>query len=257
MRKRFCGVSKSHLPTESKTPMEVDILTIAAHPDDVEITCGGTVIKMAQAGYRVGMLDLTAGESGTRGSAALREKEARKASAVLGVVHRENLGIPDAGVENSRENKLKVAQKIRELRPHTVILPYWKGRHPDHYTTGHLGYEACFLAGLAKLPLDGKPHRPFKIIYASQYVPTVRPSFVVDITEQFEKKLKAIFCFGSQFSPPKELQNLFPSRADIHARMSSEARHFGHMIGVRHGEPFITREVAEVDDIVKIPVKSI
>jgi bacillithiol biosynthesis deacetylase BshB1 len=237
--------------------MEVDILTIAAHPDDVEITCGGTVLKMTEAGYRVGILDLTAGESGTRGSAALREKEARRAAAVLGVVYRENLGIPDAGVENNRENKLMVAQKIRDLKPHTVILPYWKGRHPDHYTTGHLGYEACFLAGLAKLPLAGKPHRPFKIIYASQYVPTVRPTFVVDITAQFEKKLKAIFCFSSQFSPPKELQNLFPSRADINARMGSEARHFGHMIGVRYGEPFIMREITAVDDIVKIPVKSI
>jgi N-acetylglucosamine malate deacetylase 1 len=237
--------------------MEVDILTIAAHPDDVEITCGGTVIKMAEAGYRVGILDLTAGESGTRGSAALREKEARRAAKVLGVVHRENLNIPDAGVENNRENKLKVAQKIRDLKPRTVILPYWKGRHPDHYTTGHLGYEACFLAGLAKLPLAGMPHRPFKIIYASQYVATVRPSFVVDITAQFEKKLKAIFCFSSQFSPPKELQNMFPSRGEIDTHMGSEARHFGHMIGVRYGEPFIVREMAEVEDIVKIRVKSI
>jgi bacillithiol biosynthesis deacetylase BshB1 len=138
--------------------MELDILTIAAHPDDVEITCGGTVIKMVEVGYRVGLLDLTAGESGTRGNAVLREKEARRAAETLGVVYRENLHIPDAGVENTRENKLKIAQKIRELRPRTVILPYWEGRHPDHYTAGRLGYEACFLAGLAKLPLDGKPH---------------------------------------------------------------------------------------------------
>ena len=237
--------------------MEVDILAIAAHPDDVEITCGGTVIKMVEAGYRVGILDLTAGETGTRGSAALRRKEARRAAQTLGVVYRENLHIPDAGVENTRANKLKIAQKIRDLRPRTVILPYWQGRHPDHYTTGRIGYEACFLAGLAKLPLKGKPHRPFKIIYASQYVPTVRPTFVVDITEQFDRKLKAIFCFASQFSPPKEMQNLFPSRADIHARMGSEARHFGHMIGVRYGEPFVTRETAAVDDIVKMPVKSV
>src|SRR5579862_6023691 len=149
--------------------MKVDILTIAAHPDDIEITCGGTVIKMTEAGYRVAVLDLTAGESGTRGTPALREKEATKAAKVLGVVHREVLGIPDAAVENNRENKLKVAQKIRDFQPKTVILPYWEGRHPDHYTTGHLGYEACFIAGLAKAPLRGKPHRPFKIIYASQY----------------------------------------------------------------------------------------
>ncbi len=237
--------------------MEVDILTISAHPDDVEITCAGTVIKMAEAGYRVGILDLTAGESGTRGTPALREREASKAAKVLGVVYREHLDIPDAGVENNRENKLRVAQKIRDLKPQTIILPYWKGRHPDHYTTGLLGYEACFLAGLARAPLSGKPHRPFKIIYASLYVPTVQPSFIVDITGQFEKKLKAIFCFSSQFSPPKELQNLFPSRGDINEGMRSEARHFGRMIGVRYGEPFIMRETAAVEDIVKIPVKSI
>jgi len=237
--------------------MELDILAIAAHPDDVEITCGGTILKMVDAGYRVGILDLTAGETGTRGNAALRAKEAQRAAKALGVVHRENLHIPDAGVEANRENKLKVAARIRALRPHTVILPYWEGRHPDHYTTGRLGYEACFLAGLAKLELEGKPHRPFKIIYASQYVPTVRPTFVVDITEHFERKLKAIFCFGSQFSPKKEFQNLFPSRADINARMASEARHFGLMIGVRYGEPFVTYEVTEVDDIVKMPVKSL
>jgi bacillithiol biosynthesis deacetylase BshB1 len=237
--------------------MEVDILAIAAHPDDVEITCGGTIIKMVEAGYRVGILDLTAGESGTRGNVALRQREARRAAAVLGVVLRQNLNIPDAAVENNRENKLKVAQKIRDLKPRTVILPYWEGRHPDHYTTGRLGYEACFLAGLARLPLVGKPHRPFKIIYASQYVPTVRPTFVVDITRQYKKKLKAMCCFSSQFSAPKEWQNFFPSRADIDTRMGSEARHFGQMIGVRYGEPFVTREIAEIRDIVKLPVKSI
>lgn len=237
--------------------MEVDILSIAAHPDDTELTCGGTVIKMAEAGYRVGTLDLTAGESGTRGSVALREKEASRAAKVMGLVHRENLYLPDAGVEDLREYKLKIAQKIRELRPRTVILPYWKGRHPDHYTSGRIGYEACFLAGLAKMSLDGKPHRPHKIIYASEYVPAVRPSFVVDITAQFERKLKAILCYASQFSAEKDMQNLFPSRADLRERVGSLARHFGLMIGVRYGEPFVTREVAAVDDIVEMPVRSL
>jgi LmbE family N-acetylglucosaminyl deacetylase len=175
----------------------------------------------------------------------------------MGIAHRENLGLPDAGIENLREYKLKIAQKIRDLRPCTVILPYWEGRHPDHYTTGYIGYEACFLAGLARQPLAGKPHRPHKIIYASLYVPTVRPTFVVDITAQFEKKLKAILCFGSQFSPRQDMQNLFPSRADLRERMASLARHFGLMIGVRYGEPFVTREVAQVDDVVQMPVKSI
>ncbi len=237
--------------------MELDLLSIAAHPDDTELTCGGTIIKMAEAGYKVGLLDLTAGESGTRGSAAQREKEAAKASRVMGIAHRENLGLPDAAIENVRDYKLRLAQKIRDLRPRTVILPYWEGRHPDHYTTGRLGYEACFLAGLAKLPLEGRPHRPYKIIYASFYVPAVRPTFVVDITAQLGKKLKAILCYSSQFSPRQDLQNLFPARADLRERVGSLARHFGLMVGVRYGEPFVTREVAAVDDIVAMPVRSI
>jgi len=237
--------------------MQLDVLSIAAHPDDTELTCGGTVIKMVQAGYKVGVLDLTAGESGTRGSVRQRERESSRASKVLGLVYRENLGLPDAAIEDRREYKLEIARQIRELRPRTVILPYWEGRHPDHYLTGRIGYEACFLAGLARLRLEGKPHRPHKIIYATEYVPAVRPTFVVDITAQFEKKLKAILCFSSQFSPQKDMQNLFPSRADLRERMASLARHFGLMIGVRYGEPFVTREVAEVRDIVQMPVKSI
>ena len=243
--------------TNRSTVHNLDVLSITAHPDDTELTCGGTVIKMAEAGYKVGLLDLTGGESGTRGNASLRGQESRRASKVMGIVYRDNLGLPDAALEDRREYKLKIAQKIRDLRPRTVILPYWEGRHPDHYTTGRIGYEASFLAGLARLPLAGKPHRPRKIVYASFYVPSVRPTFVVDITAQFEKKLKAILCYASQFSPQKDAQNLFPSRADLRERVGSLARHFGLMIGVRYGEPFVTREVAAVDDIVAMPVKSI
>jgi len=238
-------------------PMQLDVLSVSAHPDDTELVCGGTVIKMVDAGYKVGLLDLTAGESGTRGNATLRAKESSRASKAMGIVHRENLSLPDAALEHTREYKLKVAQKIRELRPRTVILPYWEGRHPDHYTTGQIGYEACFLAGLDKLPLEGAPYRPHKIIYASLYVPAVRPSFVVDITEQFERKLKAVLCYSSQFSARKDLQNLFPARADLRERLGGLARHFGLMIGARYGEPFVMREVAAVNDIVDMPVKSI
>jgi N-acetylglucosamine malate deacetylase 1 len=237
--------------------MQLDVLSIAAHRDDTELTCGGTIIKMVQAGYRVGILDLTAGESGTRGNAELREREATRASRLMGVAHRENLYLPDAGVEDLREYKLKIAQKVRELRPRTVILPYWKGRHPDHYTTGKIGYEACFLAGLAKLPLEGRAYRPHKIIYSSLYMPAVRPTFVVDITAQFQEKVRAVLAYSSQFSPQEETQNFFPSRKDLLERLSSLARHFGLLIGVRYGEPFITREVAAVEDIVTMPVQSI
>lgn len=237
--------------------MELDLLSIAAHPDDTELTCGGTIIKAVEAGYRVGLLDLTAGESGTRGGAQLRSQESSRAARVMKLAHRENLGLPDAALEGLREYKLKIAGRIRALRPRTVILPYWEGRHPDHYTTGQIGYEACFLAGLAKVPLEGRPFRPYKIIYSTWYVPALRPTFVVDITGQFEKKLKAVLCYASQFSSRKDVQNLFPWRSDLRERMGSLSRHFGLMIGVQYGEPFLTREVMAVEDVVKLPVRSI
>ncbi len=237
--------------------MKLDVLSITAHPDDTELTCGGTVMKMTDAGYKVGLLDLTAGESGTRGNARLRERESSRASKIMRIVHRESLYLPDAGIEDLREYKMKIAQKVRDLKPRTVILPYWEGRHPDHYLTGRIGYEASFYAGLRRLPLQGKPHRPHKIIYSSLYVPSVRPTFVVDITAQFERKLKAVLAYSSQFSPRQDMQNLFPSRQDLRERLAALARHFGLMIGVRYGEPFVTREVAQVDDVVAMPVRSI
>src|SRR5271163_4320655 len=169
----------------------LDILAIAAHRDDVEQTCGGTLVKMAQRGQRTAILDLTQGEMGTRGTAEDRAREAADAAKILGLAWRRALDLPDGRVENTWENRLKVASVIRETRPRVVILPYWKGRHPDHYTCSVLGYEACFLAGLAKLSLssqpsalsaeasDLSPHRPFKIVYATLYY-DVRPTFVVD-----------------------------------------------------------------------------
>src|SRR5690349_17132169 len=171
----------------------LDILAIAAHRDDVEQTCGGTLLKMAQRGHRTGILDLTQGEMGTRGTAEDRAREAAVAAKILRVCWREALDIPDGRVENTWENRLKIARVIRQQRPRVVILPYWKGRHPDHYTASVLGYEACFLAGLAKLALPqttsppSAAHRPFKIVYATLYC-DIRPTFVVDITEQFEAR---------------------------------------------------------------------
>ncbi len=237
--------------------MHLDILSIAAHRDDSELTCGGTLIKMAQAGYKVGALDLTAGETGSRGNEKLRKKEADSATRVMGLCWRGNLDLPDAGIEHTLEYKHKIAEMIRKLRPKTVILPYWEGRHPDHYTTGRIGYEACFLAGLKKLALGGKAHRPHKILYASLYVPSLRPTFVVDITQQFEKKCRAVLCYASQFSDERETRNLFPARRDLKDHIGSLGRHFGLMGGVKYAEPFVTREVARVDDIVKMPVASI
>jgi N-acetylglucosamine malate deacetylase 1 len=250
----------------------LDILAIAAHRDDVEQTCGGTLLKMAQRGQRTGALDLTQGEMGTRGSAEDRAREAADAARILGIGWRRALDIPDGRVENTWENRLKVASVIRETRPRVVILPYWKGRHPDHYTTSVLGYEACFLAGLAKLALTSQPsaisqtgvdkgeppppHRPFKIIYATLYY-DVRPTFVVDISPQFEQKFASILVYKSQFSDQEAGKDLFPAQAEIRARVDAMARYYGMLGGVTYAEPFLQKEVGLVEDLLAIPVKSI
>ncbi len=227
--------------------MTVDALSVAAHRDDTEQTCGGTLLKLSEAGYRCGILDLTAGEMGTRGTAEQREREAAEAARLLGVHWRGNLGLPDARVENTYENRLKLAASIRELRPKLLFLPYWKGRHPDHYTTATLGYEACFLAGLKKAPLEGEPHRPKKILYSTIYY-DVRPSLVVDITEQFERRLDALLAYHSQYDDAEEGSSLFPSHADVRRRVETMAHYFGMMAGVRYGEPFLLRETLLVED---------
>ena len=240
----------------------LDILAIAAHRDDVEQTCGGTLLKAAQRGQRTGILDLTQGEAGTRGTAEDRAREAADAAGILGVAWRRALDIPDGRVENTWENRLKVAAVIRETRPRVVILPYWKGRHPDHYTCSVLGYEACFLAGLAKLNLGSQPsatlapYRPFKIIYATLYY-DVRPTFVVDITGQFEKKFASILAYKSQFSDQEAGKDLFPAHDEIRTRVDAMARFYGMLGGVTHAEPFLQKEVGLVEDLLAIPVKSI
>jgi N-acetylglucosamine malate deacetylase 1 len=234
----------------------LDILAIAAHRDDVEQTCGGTLLKAAQRGQRTGILDLTQGEMGTRGTADDRAREAADAAQILGASWRRALDIPDGRVENTWENRLKVASVIRETRPRVVILPYWKGRHPDHYTCSVLGYEACFLAGLAKLDSSFTAHRPFKIIYATLYY-DVRPTFVVDISQQFEQKFASILAYKSQFSDQEAGKDLFPAHDEIHARVESMARYYGALGGVTYGEPFLQKEVGLVEDLLAIPVKSI
>jgi LmbE family N-acetylglucosaminyl deacetylase len=277
------------MSTLATSTLPLDILAIAAHRDDVEQTCGGTLLKMAQRGQRTGILDLTQGEMGTRGTAEDRAQEAAEAAKILRVSWRQALDIPDGRVENTWENRLKVARVIREQRPRVVILPYWKGRHPDHYTASTLGYEACFLAGLAKLDVSvarapspanseepptpvkpGRsqdsqkdadvtklpPHRPFKIIYATLYY-DVRPTFVVDITELFETRFQALMAYNSQFSDQEVGKDLFPAQAEIRARIEAMARFYGLLGGVTYAEPFLQKEVGLVEDLTLIPVKSI
>jgi len=238
--------------------MKLDLLAIAAHPDDVELTCGGTLLKMAQRGYKTGILDLTAGEMGTRGTAETRAKEATRAAKLLGVKWRDTLGVPDSDVQPLRQHKLRLAAIIRELKPKTVILPYWEARHPDHYNASTLGYEGCFLAGLKQLPLEGEPYRPFKILYSTAYAP-VRPTFVVDITPQYEQRRRAILAFGSQFRPKnsERKSQVFLPIDRLEEEMNQLARHYGQMIGVKYGEPFLQKELMKVADVVKMDVRSI
>jgi len=275
------------IPDHAPNAYVADVLAIAAHRDDVEQTCGGTLLRMASRGLRTAILDLTQGEAGTRGSAEDRAREAAEAARILGVSWREALDLPDGAVENTLENRIKIARVLRRLRPRVVILPYWQARHPDHAMTATLGYDACFLAGLAKAPavrqslavrsqevgssaqvdseskvgfeskaLTGAPHRPFKILYASLYA-DVRPSFIVDITPFIEQRHASLMAYRSQYANQAAGTGLFVAEDEIRERTLAEARHYGLLAGVRYGEPFVQKEVGLVDDLTLVPVQSI
>jgi bacillithiol biosynthesis deacetylase BshB1 len=253
-------------------PQIADVLAIAAHRDDVEQTCGGTLLRMASRGLRTAILDLTQGEAGTRGTALERAGEAAQAARLLGVGWRQALDLPDGAVENTLENRLKIVRVLRLLRPRVVILPYWQARHPDHAIAAALGYEACFLSGLAKAPAVrpaapaaltekepaemGSPHRPFKIVYASLYA-DVRPSFIVDISPFIEQRHAALMAYRSQYANQPAGSALFVPEEEIRERTFAEARHYGLLAGVRYGEPFVQKEVGLVDDLTLLPVQSL
>ena len=242
--------------TEVAGHQPADVLAIAAHRDDVEQTCGGTLLRMAARGLHTAILDLTQGEAGTRGTAQDRAREAAEAARLLGVSWREALDLPDGAIENTLENRKKIVRVLRELRPSVVILPYWQARHPDHSIVATLGYEACFLSGLAKIDTGAPPHRPFKIVYASLYA-DVRPSFVVDITPFIEQRHAALMAYQSQYANQAAGNALFVPEEEIRERTFAEARHYGLLAGVKYGEPFVQKEVGLIDDLTLLPVQSI
>jgi bacillithiol biosynthesis deacetylase BshB1 len=244
------------IPDSAPNPTIADVLAISAHRDDAEQTCGGTLLRMASRGLRTAILDLTQGEAGTRGNAEERAREAEDAAHLLGVGWRQALDLPDGAVENTLENRLKIVRVLRLVRPRVVILPYWQARHPDHATTATLGYEACFLSGLAKVETGTPPHRPFKIVYASLYA-DVRPSFVVDITKFVDQRHQALMAYRSQYANQEAGGGLFVPEEEIRERTFAEARHYGLLAGVRYGEPFVQKEVGLVDDLTLVPVQSI
>jgi len=235
----------------------VELLAITPHPDDAELLCGGTLIRAADLGQRTGILDLTAGESGSRGTPEQRKAESQCASEILGLAARVNLGLADARVQNDEDSRVRLVQAIRELRPRTVILPYFEGRHPDHRIASQLAYDACYLAGLRNYGAAGEPHRPAKVLYALAYREhAVKPTFVVDISDVFERKLEAVRCYGSQFDDVKALGELYPADVSLYELVRIQNAHYGSLIRAAYGEPFYTRETMRVDDVVSLPVSS-
>src|SRR5579862_3198954 len=241
----------------TETKVSVDILAIAAHRDDVELTCGGTLLRAVGFGRRTAILDLSAGETGTRGTAELRAEEAARAAAVLGVSVRDNLGFPDAGIVNTPETRAQVAMVIRRLAPRVVIAPALRGRHPDHRVTAELVRDACFVAGLAKLGPELPPHRPKKVIHCVTYREDwEKPTFVVDITDVFERKLEAIGCYGSQFAGVEQGGEVYPNGDPFFDVLRHHAAHYGSLIRTRYGEPFFTFETMRADDIATLDVST-
>lgn len=237
--------------------MSVDILAIAAHRDDIELTCGGTLLAAAARGRRTAIIDLTEGEAGTRGSAELRAREASQAAEVLGVVARENLGFPDAGLVNTPETRAVLAKAIRRFRPRVVIAPAPAGRHPDHRVAGELVRDASFIAGLAKIEPNVPAHRPFKVVHTLTYrEDAIKPTFIVDISDVFEQKLEAIRCYASQFDQVKQAGEVYPNGDSLLDIVRHQAAHYGSQIRVRYGEPFYTTETMRVDDVAALEVST-
>ncbi|MEP6508500.1 MAG: bacillithiol biosynthesis deacetylase BshB1 [Gemmatimonadales bacterium] len=236
---------------------KVDILAIAAHRDDVELSCGGTLLVAAKFGRSTAIIDLTLGELGSRGSADLRGEEASKAAAVLGVSARENLGLPDGGVVNDPMTRAKLAVAIRRFAPTIVIAPSIQGKHPDHTVSSQLIRDACFIAGLKKIEPEVPVHRPRKVIHTIAYREDApKPTFVVDITDVFEQKLEAIKCYASQFDEAIQAGEVFPNGEPLYDIIRHQAAHYGSLIRTQYGEPFFTNETMRADDVAALEVAS-
>ena len=236
---------------------KVDVLAIAAHPDDMELICGGTLIRAHMLGHSTGILDLAAGEMASRGTPELRAKEAAKAAKVMGVSVRENLGFPDGGIQNTPETRAKVAVVIRRLQPRIVITHSLHGRHPDHPIVAQLVRDACFVAGLKKIEPKIPAHRPLKVLHALSFrEDNVKPTFVVDVSDAFEKKLEAIGCYESQFGDAVQAGEVYPNGEPLRDLIRHHAAHYGSLIRCRYGEPFYTTETMRVDDVVSLEVST-
>jgi len=231
--RRFTATEAGPLPRLTGSSVSPDCGMVSRQPNEVETYCEGLGPEVTP-----------------------QAEEAANAAGLLGVGWRQALDLPDGAIENTLENRIKIVHVLRQIRPRVVILPYWQARHPDHATTATLGYEACFLSGLAKVDTGSSPHRPFKIVYASLYA-DVRPSFIVDITPFIEQRHRALMAYRSQYANQAAGGGLFVPEEEIRERTFAEARHYGLLAGVRYGEPFVQKEVGLVDDLTLLPVQSI
>lgn len=235
----------------------IDILAIGAHPDDVELICGGTLIRAQMLGRRTGILDLSGGELGSRGTREIRALEAQRAAKVMEVSARENLGLPDGGIVNTPETRSRVALVIRRLKPSVVITHSLHGRHPDHPVVAQLVRDACFAAGLQKIAPEVPAFRPRKILHALSFREDYqKPTFVVDITDAFEKKLEAVAAYASQFGDAVQAGEVYPNGEPLPDLMRHHAAHYGSLIRCRYGEPFHTTETMRVEDVTTLEVST-
>ncbi len=237
--------------------LTLDVLAFAPHPDDAELLCGGTLARLAREGRRTGIVDLTRGEMGTRGSVEIRAAEAARAGQVLGLAVRENLGLPDSQLENDVATRLQLVAVIRRLRPQVVIAPAPKGRHPDHRVAAQLVRDACFLAGVRKVDRASEPHRPRKLLHAITYREDhVKPTFVVDISDDIKIKLAAVACYVSQFEGVIQAGEVYPTGAPLAEVIRHQSAHYGSLIRCAYGEPFWTHETMRVDDVMALQVET-
>ncbi|MFP3895644.1 MAG: bacillithiol biosynthesis deacetylase BshB1 [Anaerolineales bacterium] len=227
---------------------EIDVMAFGAHPDDIELGCGGTLIKLVSMGYSVVLVDMTRGELATRGTVETRRQEAAKALQIIGGETRENLRLEDGHIHTTKEAKDKVARMVRKYRPEFVFLPYYEDRHPDHYHTSTLVYEGIFLAGLTRYRTGRESFRPKRLAYYMAW-DEFEPTFIVDISEQYEQKMEAIYAYSSQFRPDDDFykQTRLTSRGynwSLRHRMA----YYGSLVGKKYGEGFLIRGVLEAPD---------
>jgi bacillithiol biosynthesis deacetylase BshB1 len=236
----------------------LDVLAVVAHPDDAELLCGGSLLRCADAGQRIGVLDLTRGETGSRGTPELRVREAERASEILGLAERRNAGLPDSHLQNTPETRRVVVGLLRELRPRVVVTHWPRGRHPDHRAASELAYDASYLSGLKNYDAPGAPFRPFKVVHALSFrEDPEKPTFVVDITNQMDRKIAAIGAYASQFGEAVQAGEVFPGGSrSLDDQIRAQAARAGSLIRAAYGEPFWTRETLSVETLGGLPVST-